>query len=374
VTKKLLGLSLVVLFGFATGICLGKYSGGDGSESTPYRISDANDINEIGTHPEDWSSHFVLVNDINLAEYTETEFNLIGTFAYGFSGVFDGNNNSISNFTYSGNPMACGFFGWVRGPGAEILNLNLIKSNISGGAFFTGALAGGVEFGRIYNCNVDDVNVNGNLMTGGLTGLCNNTTISNCHTTGNVTGEDDTGGLVGFNLETGVITNCYTTGTVDGNSTAGGLVGRNDGAVSDSYSTGNVYGDNDVGGLVGENKGEISNCYAVGDINGISDVGGLVGDHSSGYYTKCFWDRDINPDVNGIGNLTDPNIIGKSTAEMQTESTFTNAGWDFVEIWDIGENQTYPFLRVYPAGDLNHDGRVDGRDLAIIASRWLDGI
>ena len=30
---------------------------------------------------------------------------------------------------------------------------------------------------------------------------------------------------------------------------------------------------------------------------------------------------------------------------MQTQSTFTDCGWDFVEIWGIVENHTYPFLR-----------------------------
>jgi hypothetical protein len=54
-------------------------------------------------------------------------------------------------------------------------------------------------------------------------------------------------------------------------------------------------------------------------------------------------------------------------------STFTDAGWDFVEIWGIGENQTYPFLRTEPAGDSNHDKKVDLLDLAILASHWLQG-
>jgi len=56
---------------------------------------------------------------------------------------------------------------------------------------------------------------------------------------------------------------------------------------------------------------------------------------------------------------------------MKTESTFTDANWDFIEIWDIGENQTYPFLRVYPAGDINHDDIVNFHDLAILADHWL---
>ena len=58
---------------------------------------------------------------------------------------------------------------------------------------------------------------------------------------------------------------------------------------------------------------------------------------------------------------------------MQTENTYIDYGWDFVDVWNIGEKQTYPFLRVYPAGDLNHDGSVDMLDLATLANHWLVG-
>jgi hypothetical protein len=59
---------------------------------------------------------------------------------------------------------------------------------------------------------------------------------------------------------------------------------------------------------------------------------------------------------------------------MKKESTFTDAGWDFVEIWNIGENQTYPYLRIYPAGDINHDDKVNFYDLAITSEHWMEGI
>jgi hypothetical protein len=69
-------------------------------------------------------------------------------------------------------------------------------------------------------------------------------------------------------------------------------------------------------------------------------------------YTKCFWDSNVCADVNGIGNKADPNVIGLSTTLMQTESTFTDAGWDFVDetingtedIWAIREGLDYPRL------------------------------
>jgi hypothetical protein len=80
-----------------------------------------------------------------------------------------------------------------------------------------------------------------------------------------------------------------------------------------------------------------------------------------------FWDIETSGEPNSAGGT------GKTTAEMKTMSTFTDAGWDFVEIWGIGENQTYPFLRTEPAGDSNHDKKVDLLDLAILASHWLQG-
>ena len=71
---------------------------------------------------------------------------------------------------------------------------------------------------------------------------------------------------------------------------------------------------------------------------------------------------------------SDPNVMGRPTDQMRQESTFTNAGWDFIDTWNIGENQTYPYLRQHSPADLNHDGRADMLDFAILANRWLEGV
>jgi hypothetical protein len=86
-----------------------------------------------------------------------------------------------------------------------------------------------------------------------------------------------------------------------------------------------------------------------------------------------------NPDVNGIGNLSsDPNVTGKTTAEMKTESTFTDAGWDFVnetingpnDIWTIKEDVNYP-QHVWPLVQyVDWDG-VDFLDYSFFANHWL---
>jgi len=127
------------------------------------------------------------------------------------------------------------------------------------------------------------------------------------------------------------------------------------------------------------------------------------------YYTSCFWDSQINPTLPGIGNGTDPNVIGATTAQMQTQSTFTDAGWDFVgetvngpnDVWTICENTNYPKLQrqklltdllcpdgvnfidyaffaglwntTDPNADFDSSGLVDFADVKLLGDDWLTG-
>ncbi|MHC4479060.1 MAG: GLUG motif-containing protein [Planctomycetota bacterium] len=431
-TRKTIYLSTLLVLAnccFIVSPCQARYSDGTGEPNDAYQIADANDMNEIGLHSEDWGSHFVLVNDINMADYTGTQFNIIGPNGKApFTGVFDGNDYSISNFTYESNDTdAMGLFGYVYEPNARITDLTLINPNVDcGTGDKVGSLVGFLRYGAIRGCGVKGGSVSGDnsvgglvgythggrisncyvtgsvsgnervgglvgrtargarisncyatgsvagiLKTGGLVGSNYQCKISNCYATGAVDGDDSTGGLVGYNALWS-IENCYATGAVDGNDLTGGLVGDNCyGRISNSYATGNVDGNNWVGGLVGGHwhNSTISNCYAIGGVNGNILTGGLVGQKwDGGTVMDSFWD------VNTTGQAESDGGESKTTAEMRKESTFINAGWDFVEIWNIGENQTYPYLRVYPAGDSNHDGIVDWRDFAIFANHWLDGV
>jgi hypothetical protein len=393
----------VVLAVFANSVCAGgTYSGGTGEPNNPYRIATANDLNDIGNHSEDRWSHFVMVNDVNLADYNGTQFNIIGNSTTRFAGVFDGNGHTVFNFTYEcNNTNYVGLFGVVDGENAEIKDVALVEPNVDGGnGDSIGALVGWLDGrGGIRGCRVNGGKVSGEDNVGGLVGRNSVGTISNCQAMTCVWGNYQTGGLVGWvSMKGGIVLNCSAGSSVQGETYTGGLVGANTGyisncrasgvvegtsngtgglvgfhfygMVSNSYFTGQVSGANYTGGLVGWNWDDIVNCYAAGPVDGNNNTGGLAG--SGGHYTRCFWDSDVNPDVNGIGNANEPNVVGKTTAEMQTESTFTDAGWDFVEVWDIGENQTYPFLRVYPPGDLDHDGLVNFADVAILADHWLE--
>jgi len=353
---------------------------GSGEPNDPFRISTAEQLDGIGTRPWDWDKYFVLVADINLSGYTGTDFHIIGNDVNAFTGSFDGNDHTISNFSYTSTGTDyIGLFGYV-GSGGEIKDLGLDNTNVDGGTGDNvGGLAGendgsvsdchaagsvwghgrvgglvGDNDGEISKCYATGT-VTGRFAVGGLVGG-NYGDMSECYATGAVTGDSDftypVGGLVGMNY--GTISRCYAAGTVTGYG-VGGLVGRNGADISDSYAAGAVTGTGAgewgyVGGLVGENSGDISNCYATGAVSGFAYVGGLVGYGWTYPYTSCFWDSDVNPGLTGIGVGSDPDVMGRTTAEMKTRSTFTDYGWDFAgevingpnDIWWIREGRCYP--------------------------------
>ena len=105
--------------------------------------------------------------------------------------------------------------------------------------------------------------------------------------------------------------------------------------------------------------------------DGVVGFVGRMGTSGNEYYTACFWDSEVNPDVNGIGNMNEPNVIGLPTVEMQTLSTYTDAGWDFVDIWDICEEMNYPkFFWQIPPGDFLCPDGVSLIDYSFFTARW----
>jgi len=345
---------------------------GSGIETDPYLISTAEQLNLIGLFPCEWDKHFELVNDVNLSSYTGRQFNIIGV----FNGVFDGKNHKIWNFTlnYTGCGCRLGLFGLV---GGLIKNLGLenVDVNALNDSSYVGALVGYNILGTIRNCYASG-RVAGTGIVGGLVGH-HQGWMEGCYSEGTVLGVVYVGGLVGANY--GEISLCCSLGSVSGEDGVGGLVGDNDSggggysaSITNCYSTVSVRGNGEaVGGLVGWNSGPISNSYSTGLVSGdqyVEYVGGLVGRNDYwGATISSFWDVNTSDWATSAGGTP------KTTVEMKTQSTFTDAGWDFVEIWGIGENQTYPFLRTEPAGDSNHDKKVNLEDLAILASHWLEG-
>ena len=282
---------------FSSAAVAGTYSGGTGTAEDPYLISTAEDMNAIGANEGDWDKHFLLTADIDLSAYTGTQFNIIGHNAITvFTGVFDGNGHTISNFTYEGSGAnALGLFRCVSDPNAMIKNLCLVDPNIDvEGWNYVGLLVGNLSYGTISDCSVTGGSVSVRNYSfgrvGGLVGSNQNGTISNCYAAVTVRGSDSpTGGLAGWNRY-GTISNCYATGSVTGDYCTAGLVGRNEGTIENSHFTGEVRGNDSVGGLVGDqgSYGTIWHCYSTATVTGDGYcAGGLVGENSSGTIGFC---------------------------------------------------------------------------------------
>ncbi|MFB0553711.1 MAG: GLUG motif-containing protein [Phycisphaerae bacterium] len=322
---------------------------------------------------------------------------------------YDGDiSNCCSTVSVSGFQFVGGLVGSHICPGSH--HVARISNSYSVGSVTGTKCVGGLVGqndanwgeGTITNC-YSTSSVIGSEKVGGLVGVNTGSSwmsrggISNSYATGNVSGDREVGGLVGFNQ--GTITNCYYMGSVSGDDFVGGLVGSSSGAgtndcyITNCYSSGMIIGVSCVGGLVGINKrggsfyipsvwngglktpmSRITKCYSTGHVTGYSKVGGLVGENDS-IVNSSFWD------IENSGQSRSNGGTGKTTAMMQMQSTFTVAGWDFVDetangtkdIWWILEGQDYPRLwwQLSAFSSFPQDGAIDVTQPIIL--QWAPG-
>jgi hypothetical protein len=292
---------------------------------------------------------------------------------YDVGGLVGSNTGSIINCKAMGN---------VLGNNESLTCVGgLVGLSING--TITNCIAEGDVTGKQYIGGLVGKNMNHIGTVGYVSGLINITT---SYATGKVTGANTAGGLVGWNKE-GNITMCYATGEVFSTGEyingkldcTGGLVGRHTGEITLSYAIGNVTGRNNVGGLVGYSDviikdfgsttivGSIHNSYATGNISGVNRIGGLIGYMDKGYIRYCFAIGYIKGEDN-VGGLVgyqssygtnphysyyDTNTSGqndtgkgtpKTTSEMMQRYTYY-PHWDFENIWNIDEGESYPHFR-----------------------------
>ena len=196
--------------------------------------------------------------------------------------------------------------------------------------------------------------INGSRCVGGLVGD-GAPKIVNSYATGDVTGPRYAGGLIGRVLGSVEIDKCYATGIVTGTwAWVGGLVGEvgvgGSLAISDSYVIGNISGGDFVGGLVGTARDiTITNSYSVGSQSGSLFKGGLVGQAiGGGTRTSSYWNTDTGWGWdNSLPWEPSPKSWGKTTTEMQTESTFT--GWAFESV--PADGATWKLDTITPSGN-----------------------
>jgi len=323
---------------------------GTGTSGDPYLIATLNNLYWVTQNPAQWGINKYYRQTANIdASSTSTwsggaGFTPIGNSTTQFRGDYDGQGFTILNlFIYQPYGQRVGLFGDVYS-NVNIRNVGLVNVNIDGGSY-VGALVGYIEgYGFVQNCySTGSVSsTGGGSIIGGLIGYIFTQSIGNfeitirkCYSTCNVSCSTGNalGGLIGqaisyssYNAGPVIIDNCYAMGSVTGSSSTGGFIG----GLADQHATNNQY------------RVQVSNCYSKGLVTASSSGGGFTGYGDAYPVTSCYWDTQTS------GQASSPVGTGKTTVQMNTQSTFS--GWDFSSTWGISAyNSGYPYLQYQPA-------------------------
>jgi len=273
----------------AVHFAFGVFSGGDGSEGSPYLIGSATDLNAIRTtYLGSFGSpiYYQQTADINLSGIANWE--PIGSSSPQAYLHYDGASNRISNLTISRpSENYIGLFGKLSG---SVRNLALDSG-----------------FGSVAASSY----------VGSLVGFLNGGTIEGCRSTVSVSGSTSVGGLVGWNEGGTLQDSCYRTGAV---------------VAAGSYA----------GGLIGYNGGPVDGCYAAASVSAGSFPGGLAGWAGSGSsVANSYWDTTVSGQATSAGSVSGDML----TSNMMLRSTFS--GWDFSAQWQLYESNSYPYLQAF---------------------------
>ncbi|MCR4881771.1 MAG: hypothetical protein K6A44_07460 [bacterium] len=122
------------------------------------------------------------------------------------------------------------------------------------------------------------------------------------------------------------ITNCYSTGTVTGTTYSGGLIGvmaDNGATISDSYSTSTVKGQTAIGGFAGSSAGSIKRCYSKGSVSyngsgsGGNQVGGFLGLAGNTNIEECYTSSNVVVSSGSPGGF-----IGQATGTVSVKNSY----------------------------------------------------
>ena len=267
------------------------------------------------------SLNCILAADITLPTVAEGENNWtpIGTNGYSkrYTGTFDGGGHTITGLTInqSGTDHV-GLFGCIGGRGT------------------------------VKNLTLENVNITGHDNVGGVVGSTDDylNIVTGCTVSGTVSGNSNVGGVVGYNNSS--VSGCTASGDVTGmGNNVGGVVGCNNSSVTACYhASGSVSGANFVGGLVGYTD-LMTACYnASGDVTSKGDFVGSVAGYNSSIITACYWS---NYDGNGIGindGTGTPTKVDGTTVTWQTAVEAMNAALQYSE-WRYELTGALPTLK-----------------------------
>jgi uncharacterized repeat protein (TIGR01451 family) len=360
------------------------------------KIYTAEDLDNVRNN---MAGSYVLMNDIDLADFNGGQWVPIGGNPVQFTGTFDGQGNVIRNLTITGDAYKdVGLFGYTSD--ATIKNVGLEDDYID-----------------VYSSSSD-------LNVGGICGT-SYSSISNCYNTGDISSSSSfssyAGGICGYGSSS--ISNCYNTGDISSSSSpypsssyAGGICGSRSSSISNCYNTGNISSSSSssssyAGGICGSSSSSISNCYNTGDISSSSSLSPTLSSYAGGICGSCHsfsssrpisncavlskriyaeapnladahsylisygGNKNKNLAIDAIqGNISvNDDSDGRITlAEAKEQTTYENLGWDFGNVWQMVPGYDYPQFR----RDLSEIKKPDGsitKEASVTEVRAGDG-
>ena len=325
-----------------------------------------------------------------------------------FGRIYAENADLPSIFT-GGAPLVGGMIGYT--------NNSTVKGCINKADIYGYAAGGIVGYGITYitNC-INEGNISGSSMVGGIVGFHYYGTIHDCTNKGKITGVEyrenkkvsdysgSAGGIVGSVKQHNEIQRCRNIGDVYNGYYSGGIAGiggsiwycYNTGNVvsqeysggisadfkesdytkniSYCYNTGNIRGKNAAGIIASIGEGTVSNCYTVGRIEKISDegyIGAIAAYMTGGIIEECYYLNNIS---SGTGYVdysvsNEPQTTKLTDKQMQNAESFTD--FNFTNIWTMDGNNDYLYPELkdvemiyipYTPGDLDGDEKITDKD------------
>ncbi|MBQ4630923.1 MAG: InlB B-repeat-containing protein [Clostridia bacterium] len=294
------------------------FSGGDGSEADPYRISNASELAYLASIVNSQTSapeykYYILTDNINLNYEEWLPIGLNELEHQYFCGSFDGNGYTISDLSItSANHGYIGLFGYAKN--SEIKNLTVA--------------------GEIYGLSTSDV-----LCAGSFVGFSYNTSFEKCRafyvnmsdlSAGNST-LSSIGCIVGY-ADGGKINECcaensyiflkqgsFNAGLIAGSVNCGIVNCSVESEADELFGTAATAGNINMGGIVGESYSIIEMCsvdaaYFSNTVKSSNyNVGGIVG-HGAGIIKLCSvsFDNGLTKNIGNISYLSSIGVSGES--------------------------------------------------------------
>jgi uncharacterized repeat protein (TIGR02543 family) len=262
------------------------YSGGGGTEGSPYLIGNSYDLAMLASNVNTTTGYgigiyFKMTADIDLnpgiavtdATTTAKEWTPIGNYYNKFKGTFDGGGFAVKGMYLKDitGLYYYGLFGYSTN--ATIKNLGVTDSFVNTNKDSSSGAAGIIcfaYFSTVENC-YNTAKINGYASVGGVAGVSSGSTVKNCYNTGEISCKDVyVGGVVGQASNT-IVQDCYNTGNISGLSEVGGIVGAihntsdfSASAMYRCYNIGNIVASEAV--YISGSKTYIGSCGIAGGV------------------------------------------------------------------------------------------------------------